>query len=42
MNFETTLKGKREPQTILRTDERSIHLKLGRELKFYRQIKRFG
>jgi hypothetical protein len=31
--------GKREPQTILKTDERSIHLKLGRERKFNRQIK---
>jgi len=33
---------KREPQTILKTDERSIHLELGRERKFNRQIKRLG
>ena len=34
--------GKREPQIILKTDERSIHLELGREGKFHRQIKRLG
>jgi hypothetical protein len=28
--------GKREPQTILKTGERSIHLKLGRERKVNR------
>jgi hypothetical protein len=33
---------RREPQTILKTDERSIHLELGRERKFDRQIKRLG
>jgi hypothetical protein len=27
---------KREPQTILKTDERSIHLELGRERRFNR------
>jgi hypothetical protein len=45
MNFETTPRGamsKREPQIILKTDERSIHLELGRERKFNRQIKRLG
>ena len=41
MNFETTPPGapggtmsKREPQTILKTDKRSIHLELPREGKF--------
>ena len=34
--------GKREPQTILKTDERSIHLELGRERTFNRQINRLG
>ena len=37
MNFETTprdLMGKREPQIILKTDERHIHLELGRQGKF--------
>jgi hypothetical protein len=33
---------KREPQTILKTDERSIHLELGRERTFNRQINRLG
>jgi hypothetical protein len=36
-NFETTpagTMGKREPQIILKPDERSIHLELGREEKF--------
>jgi hypothetical protein len=33
---------KREPQTILKTDERSIHLEVGRERKFNRQIKRLA
>jgi hypothetical protein len=46
MNFGTTppggFMGKREPQTILRTDERSIHLGLRHELKFERQIKQLG
>ena len=28
--------GKREPQTILQTDARSIHLERGRERKFNR------
>jgi hypothetical protein len=32
--------GKREPQTILKTDERSIHLELGRERKFNRRLQR--
>jgi hypothetical protein len=32
--------GKREPQIILKTEERSIHLELGRERKFGRQIRR--
>ena len=34
--------GKRELSAILKTDERSIHLELGRERKFNRQIKRLG
>jgi hypothetical protein len=34
--------GKREPSTILKTDERSIHLELGREPKFKRQLKRLA
>ena len=34
--------GKREPQTILKTDERRIHLKLGRGGQFKRQINRLG
>jgi hypothetical protein len=34
--------GKREPQTTLKTEERSMHLELGRERKFNRQIKRLG
>jgi hypothetical protein len=34
--------GKREPQIILKTDERSIHLELGRERKFTRRIKRWA
>jgi hypothetical protein len=34
--------GKREPQIILKTEERSIHLELGRERKFNPQIKRLG
>jgi hypothetical protein len=32
--------GKREPQTILKTDERSIHFELGHERKSRRQINR--
>ena len=36
------LYGKREPQIILKTEERSIHLELGRERKFNPQIKRLG
>jgi CRP-like cAMP-binding protein len=34
--------GKREPQIILKTDERSIHLELGRGGQFNRQINRLG
>ena len=34
--------GKREPQTILKKEERSIHLELGRERTFNRQINRLG
>jgi hypothetical protein len=34
--------GKREPQSILKTDERSLHLELGHERKFNRQIQRLG
>ena len=34
--------GKREPQTILKTDERRIHLELGRGGQFNRQINRLG
>jgi hypothetical protein len=34
--------GKRETQIILKMDERSIHLELGRERTFNRQIKRLG
>ena len=43
MNFETTPRGtmgKGEPPTILKTEERSIHLELGPERKCNRQIKR--
>jgi len=32
----------REPQIILKTDERSIHLELEPERKFKRQMKRLG
>jgi hypothetical protein len=34
--------GKREPQTILKPDERSIDLELVRGGQFNRQIKRLG
>jgi hypothetical protein len=34
--------GKREPQIILKTEERDICLELRRERKFRRQIKRLG
>jgi CheY-like chemotaxis protein len=34
--------GKREPSTILKTDERSIHLELGRGGQFNRQINWLG
>jgi hypothetical protein len=34
--------GKREPQIILKTDERSIHLELGRGGQFNLQINRLG
>jgi hypothetical protein len=34
--------GKREPQTILKKDERSIHLEPGRGGQFERQINRLG
>jgi hypothetical protein len=34
--------GKGEPQTILKTEERSIHVELGRERTFNRQINRLG
>jgi hypothetical protein len=42
-NYETTPRGpmsKREPQIILKTGR--IHLELGRERKFNRQINRLG
>ena len=35
-------RGKREPQTILKTGERSIYFELGGERKFNRQIKWLG
>jgi hypothetical protein len=34
--------GKREPQIILKTDERSIHPELGREREFNHKIQRLG
>jgi hypothetical protein len=43
-SFVTTpsFMGKREPQIILKTDERSIHLELGRGGQFNRQINWLG
>jgi hypothetical protein len=45
MSFGTTPRGfmgKREPQTILKTGERSIYFELESERKFNRQIKWLG
>ena len=45
INFETTswgTMGKRETQIILKMDERSIHLELGREQEFNHKIKWLG
>jgi len=46
MNYETTppggFMGKREPQIILKTDERKIHLELGLEEKIRSEINGVG